>query len=150
MQSYLYPKSFGINYKMFCVSHSDSVTPWTIAHQVLCPWNSLDRILKWVAMPFSRGSFQPRDQTLVSCIAGGFFTIWTIREALSRKNNFLIKYLSKYFGFGVHGHCKQAVWLIQNSVLISNHPNSKSHIVTLLFPTVLIDFHVNMPMKLEI
>ena len=32
------------------------------------------RILKWVAMPFSRGSYQPRDQTQVSCIAGGLFT----------------------------------------------------------------------------
>ena len=35
------------------------------------------RILEWVAMPFSRGSSQPRDQTHVSCIyciAGGFFT----------------------------------------------------------------------------
>ena len=32
------------------------------------------RILKWVAVPFSRGSSQPRDQTHVSCIAGGFFT----------------------------------------------------------------------------
>ena len=32
------------------------------------------RILEWVAYPFSRGSSQPRDQTQVSCIAGGFFT----------------------------------------------------------------------------
>ena len=32
------------------------------------------RILEWVALPFSRGSSQPRDQTQVSCIAGGFFT----------------------------------------------------------------------------
>ena len=32
------------------------------------------RILKWVAFPFSRGSSQPRDQTQVSSIAGGFFT----------------------------------------------------------------------------
>ena len=31
-------------------------------------------------MPSSRGSSQPRDQTQVSQIAGGFFTIWTIRE----------------------------------------------------------------------
>ena len=31
------------------------------------------RILEWVAFPFSRGSSQPRDQTLVSCIAGRFF-----------------------------------------------------------------------------
>ena len=33
-----------------------------------------DRILEWVAFPISRGSSQPRDQTQVSHIAGGFFT----------------------------------------------------------------------------
>ena len=33
------------------------------------------RMLEWVAMPFSRGSSRPRDQTLVSCIAGRFFTL---------------------------------------------------------------------------
>ena len=32
------------------------------------------RILEWVAFLFSRGSSQPRDQTQVSHIAGGFFT----------------------------------------------------------------------------
>ena len=32
------------------------------------------RILEWVAFPFSRGSSQPRAQTGVSHIAGGFFT----------------------------------------------------------------------------
>ena len=32
------------------------------------------RILGWVAVPFSRGSSQPRDQIQVSCTAGGFFT----------------------------------------------------------------------------
>ena len=32
------------------------------------------RILEWVAMPSSRGSSWPRDQTWVSCIAGRFFT----------------------------------------------------------------------------
>ena len=32
------------------------------------------RVLEWVAFPFSRGSSQPRDRTLVSRIAGGFFT----------------------------------------------------------------------------
>ena len=41
------------------------------------------RILQWVAVPFSRGSSQPSDPTLVSCIAGRFFTIWAIREAPS-------------------------------------------------------------------
>ena len=32
------------------------------------------RILEWVDFPFSKGSSQGRDQTQVSCIAGGFFT----------------------------------------------------------------------------
>ena len=32
------------------------------------------RILEWVAISSSRGSSQPRDQTHVSCLAGGFST----------------------------------------------------------------------------
>ena len=36
------------------------------------------RILKWVAVPFYRGSSQPRYRIH---IAGGFFTIWATREA---------------------------------------------------------------------
>ena len=32
------------------------------------------RILEWVAFPFSRGSFQPRDRTQVSHVAGRVFT----------------------------------------------------------------------------
>ena len=39
------------------------------------------RILEWVTKPFSRGSFQPRYRTQVSCISGRFFTIWTTWEA---------------------------------------------------------------------
>ena len=31
-------------------------------------------ILEWLAFPFSRGSSQPRNETQVSRIAGGFFT----------------------------------------------------------------------------
>ena len=38
------------------------------------------RILEWVAISFSRGSSQPRDQTRVSCSAGRFFTNWATRE----------------------------------------------------------------------
>ena len=39
------------------------------------------KILEWVAFPSSRGSSKPRDQTQVSCIAGGLFTSWATREA---------------------------------------------------------------------
>ena len=34
------------------------------------------RILEWAAIPWSRGSSQPRDQTRVSCIADRRFTFW--------------------------------------------------------------------------
>ena len=44
------------------------------------------RIMEWVAFPFSRGSSQPRDQTQVSHIAGGFFTSWATREAQEYRN----------------------------------------------------------------
>ena len=44
------------------------------------------RILEWVAFPSSRGSFQPRDWTQVSSIAGRFFTIWATREAQEHWN----------------------------------------------------------------
>ena len=38
------------------------------------------RILEWVAISFSRGSLQPRDQTQVSHIAGRRFNLWTVRS----------------------------------------------------------------------
>ena len=38
------------------------------------------RVLEWAALPFSRGSSQPRDRTQVSHIAGGFLTSWATRE----------------------------------------------------------------------
>ena len=56
---------------------SDSLQP----HGLYSPRNSPARILEWVAFPFSRGSSQPRDQTHVFRIAGGFFASWATREA---------------------------------------------------------------------
>ena len=40
------------------------------------------RTLEWVAYPFSSRSFQPSNQTAISCIAGRFFTDWAIWETL--------------------------------------------------------------------
>ena len=42
------------------------------------------RILEWVAYPISSRSSWPRDQTGVSCIAGGFFTNWAMRQTPSK------------------------------------------------------------------
>ena len=55
---------------------SDSVTPWTIACQAPMSMGILQAIiLELVAMPSSRGSSQPKGQTQVFYIAGGFFTV---------------------------------------------------------------------------
>ena len=36
------------------------------------------RILEWVTIPFSKGSSQLRERTQVSCLVGGFFTVWAL------------------------------------------------------------------------
>ena len=69
------------------LTQSGDFIPWCESHSVvsnsLRPHGILQaRILEWVALPFSRGSSQPRDRTQVSCIAGRFFTSWTTRETL--------------------------------------------------------------------
>ena len=51
------------------------------------------RILEWVAIPFSRGSSQPRDWTQVSCIVSRFFTVWATREV----HMFIISWYHKYW-----------------------------------------------------
>ena len=54
-----------------CLAVCDSVDcslPGSSVHGILQA-----RILEWVAIPFSRGSSQPRDWVWVSCIAGRFF-----------------------------------------------------------------------------
>ena len=46
------------------------VTPWIVACQAPLSMGILQaKILKWVAMPTSRESFQPRDQTCVSYVS---------------------------------------------------------------------------------
>ena len=61
---------------------------WTLCDPVDCspPGCSVHgilqaSILEKVAIPFSRGSSRPWDQTWVFHIAGGSFTIWATREA---------------------------------------------------------------------
>ena len=74
--------------KLFCLCHPVITSPTFLGdgyrrfylssvHGILQA-----KILEGVAIPFSRGSSQPRDWTWVSCTAGRFFTIWAIRESL--------------------------------------------------------------------
>ena len=55
----------------------DSQPPGSSVHGILQA-----RILEWAAIPFSRGSSWPRDQTQVSRIAGGFFTVWAVESVI--------------------------------------------------------------------
>ena len=57
-------------------------TPWTAAHQAPpsmdFPGKSSGVVA--IAIPFSRGSSQPRDWSWVFCTAGRFFIVWATRE----------------------------------------------------------------------
>ena len=66
------------------------------------------RIQEWVAIPFSRGSSQPRDQTQLSLIAGRFFIIWAIGEDHRRIQKAFISYYSK--SRFPYRHCHQCPW----------------------------------------
>ena len=62
----------------FCLKHGALQLlskPGSSVHGIL-----QSRILEWVHHSLLRESSQFRDQTLVSCIAGRFFTIWATRE----------------------------------------------------------------------
>ena len=50
----------------------------------------LATILEWVAMSSSKGFFQFRDETKVSCFAVRFFTVWATREVNNMSNKFQI------------------------------------------------------------
>ena len=67
----------------------DCSLPGSSVHGIL-----QERILAWVAIFFSRGSSQPRDQTQVSCIAVKLFKHRATREV---QNNTASRHLSKSF-----------------------------------------------------
>ena len=72
-------------------SENRSVTSGSLQpHELNLPGSSVHgilqaRMLEWVAVPFCRGSSQPRNRAKVSRIAGRFFTIWATREPGTRE-----------------------------------------------------------------
>ena len=58
-------------------------------HSSIFAW----RILVWVAIPFSKESSRPKDQTQISCTTGRFFTVWATRGAYSPVLKNVIKFL---------------------------------------------------------
>ena len=66
---------------MLVSQSSDSLRPHGLySTKLLCPWNSPCKTTGIADHSISGGSSQPTGRTLVSCIAGGFFTIWVPRE----------------------------------------------------------------------
>ena len=66
----------------WCHSCLTFATPWPVACEA--PLHGIPQagILEWAAILFSRASSQPRDQTRLSNIDSGFFTVWATREVL--------------------------------------------------------------------
>ena len=69
----------------------DSILPGSSVHGILQA-----RMLEWVAIPSSTGSFWPKDWIWVSCIAGRFFTVWATRLYVIREKLKLYKQPPKF------------------------------------------------------
>ena len=116
----------------------------------LCPtlWDPMDwslpgssvhgilqaRVLEWVTILFSRGLYQPKNWTRVSCTAGRFFTIWATREApisilifiISSVNfrHFCSSFSSFFFFLGTKLDCLFVIFLVSEVSLFYYHEHS--------------------------
>ena len=75
-----------INVWLFCNS-MDCSWPGSSVHGILHT-----RILEWVAISFSRGSSQPKDQTCISCIGGGLFTTEPLEMPTTNFKKIILEY----------------------------------------------------------
>ena len=88
--------------------HMDCGPPGSSVHGILQA-----RVLEWIAIPFSRWSFQPRDLTQVSCIAGRFFTVWATGKIHTATSSLLIRVkgnVSKFRDWYQAPHKQLAFW----------------------------------------
>jgi len=112
------------------------VTPWT-EEPILQA-----KILEWVAIPFSRGSSQPRDWNWVSYSVGRFFTIWATKDYLFISlggtllpNAFVVHVLCARIYFSLQGrsmwlkHGQSVLWIYLTTVI-----GSRLYHVTLIGP----------------
>ena len=97
---------------------------WTVAHQAPLSMG-LSRQEYWseLAFPSPGGSSRPRDWTLVSCFAGGFFTVWAegnnIRKAwghrtehIGQRTVYLAGAVGGNQGLGRSGlKCQPRLWI---------------------------------------
>ena len=82
MKSNFYTAGMHAKSLQSCPTLCDPMEPGSPVHGILQA-----TILEWAATSSSRGFSWPRDWTCISCgscIAGGFFTAWSTREALKK------------------------------------------------------------------
>ena len=95
------------------------VTPWTVAHQLLCPWDFQARMLEWASMPSSRGASRPGIKTtspVAPALADRFFTTtysgssvsmgsasltWSLLEFIIGAVDWIVPFCRK--DFSIHG-----------------------------------------------
>ena len=78
---------------------SNSVWPHGLyPARLLCPWDSQAGILEWVAIPFSRGSSRPKDQTEVSTTGRRILYHWDSWEA-HKKGYLFLNFGQKWLSF---------------------------------------------------
>ena len=97
----------------------DCSPPGSSVHRILQA-----RILEGFAMPFSKGSSQPRDRTQASHIAGRFFTTWATRKARDTSKalpEVLVWPLVNFYW----------LWKIENSGQYQNDPHQPSFFLSL-------------------
>ena len=74
------------------------------------------RTLEWTAMPSYRRSYQPRDWTQVSHIAGEFFTVWATREALTYL--LCLYYVNKNLGTEVNSLAFNEILIARDKIVV--------------------------------
>ena len=110
----------------------DSSLPGSFVHGIFQA-----RVREWVAISFSRGSSQPRNQIRVSCIVGRCFTLWATSKA--RKNE--VTKESGCQGPGAGGNKKRLVKTVQIFSFKKNKCEDLMYnIVSLVDDTVLYNF----------
>ena len=90
-----FPHSFQskpVKVKVLVAKSCLTVTPWKPA-RLLCPWNFPAKNTRVGSYSLLQGIFSTQRSNLGLQTAGGFFTIWTTREALTLKQDVISSFI---------------------------------------------------------
>ena len=86
-------------------------------------------MLEWIPIPFSRGTSQPRDWTLISCLTGRFSTIWATGKSKQIYTYWYIKGFCAVTKWDVFWECKTDLNIQKsnNAICHINRKKDKNH-----------------------